>query len=371
MVLKTRPWDGSDPTRPPDSSSGQLGPYSANHLADHGFELRVSEASFRAPWTWPAVRRVLSTAALKRADLAGVGPAIATPVELCRADATVGIFEDAGSFAGMLRSTPARALIPGPLLLVACWLGERAATGSPQAVRRYRRILSGCDAVVYFSRNQTEVFRDLLGVPAAKLHPISYGVDADYFRRDDGPPGDYLLAAGSDFARDHRLLVDAVGDTGIRTMIFDPRPGPSVLPPNVTWHREPISNREYRRLLHGARAVVIPSRPVQYPSGQTVLLEAMAARVPAIISDSPAIRDYVDPGRTALLVAPGDSAALRKALLQVMADDQLVDELAVAAVAVARSRFTQAHMWAQIAGVLHGLLGPDAPVDGRGSVRML
>jgi glycosyltransferase involved in cell wall biosynthesis len=44
------------------------------------------------------------------------------------------------------------------------------------------------------------------------------------------------------------------------------------------------------------------------------LAEAMAAGVPVVASDVPACREVLDKGRCGLLVKPGDSAALAKAL---------------------------------------------------------
>jgi glycosyltransferase involved in cell wall biosynthesis len=59
-------------------------------------------------------------------------------------------------------------------------------------------------------------------------------------------------------------------------------------------------------------------------------MEAMAAEIPVIASAVGGIPELVEHGRNGLLVPPGDDAALADALLRVLGDRALADELAAA-----------------------------------------
>jgi len=273
-----------------------------------------------------------------------------------RADITLGIFEDQGSFAAFARGHHLRPLAPRRMALVVCWMAERALQADRSTLRAYRRVLSGADLVVFFSRNQAEVFQHLLGVDPARLLAVPFGIDQEFFAsvepRDDG----YVLAVGGDWSRDHELLVEAVRGTSIRTKIFAPKLDVPDLPSNVEWIPRVIDHVTYRDVLAGATLVVVPTIGTTYPGGQTVLLEAMASRKPVITTRSDAILDYIDDGVDGLLVPRGDSAALRAAIERLLADAPLRDSLAAGARAAVETRYNQAAMWASIAEGLHGVL---------------
>lgn len=74
------------------------------------------------------------------------------------------------------------------------------------------------------------------------------------------------------------------------------------------------------------------------------VLEAMSAGVPVVTSDLPVFREYLEPGRDALLVPVGDVDGLASALLAILTDDLLRDRLAGAG-----HRLVQRFTWAESA----------------------
>jgi glycosyltransferase involved in cell wall biosynthesis len=74
------------------------------------------------------------------------------------------------------------------------------------------------------------------------------------------------------------------------------------------------------------------------------VLEAMSAGLPVVTSDLPVFREYLVPGRDALLAPVGDVDALADALLAVLTDERLRGALAAAGQELVR-RFT----WAESA----------------------
>jgi phosphatidylinositol alpha-mannosyltransferase len=86
-----------------------------------------------------------------------------------------------------------------------------------------------------------------------------------------------------------------------------------------------VSEAEKAARLRAATVACFPS--IEGESFGVVLLEAMAAGAPIVASDLTGYRNVVRDGREALLVAPGDVAALAGALDRLLADPGLRDTL--------------------------------------------
>ena len=96
-----------------------------------------------------------------------------------------------------------------------------------------------------------------------------------------------------------------------------------------------VSDAELAGWYHSADAFVFPS--VKEGWG-LALLEAMASGLPAIATDIPVFREFLDRS-DAVLVPPADAAALSRAMLTVATDPALRPRLALAGPTVA-ARYT-------------------------------
>jgi phosphatidylinositol alpha-mannosyltransferase len=90
--------------------------------------------------------------------------------------------------------------------------------------------------------------------------------------------------------------------------------------PSVTWLGR-ITEGEKARRFRGATIACFPS--TEGESFGVVLLEAMAAGTPTVASDLTGYRHVARADREAVLVRPGDAAALRDALRRVLDEDAL------------------------------------------------
>jgi phosphatidylinositol alpha-mannosyltransferase len=86
-----------------------------------------------------------------------------------------------------------------------------------------------------------------------------------------------------------------------------------------------IDDGEKASRLRGADVFCAPS--LHGESFGVVLLEAMAARTPIVATEIPGYASVARPDREALLVAPGDAAALAEALGRVLKDGDLASSL--------------------------------------------
>ena len=100
------------------------------------------------------------------------------------------------------------------------------------------------------------------------------------------------------------------------------------LPARVTY-LEGVPNRVVQEARSRSRMAIVPS--VSRDASPTVVLEAMAARLPIVASRIGGIPDQIETEVSGLLVKPGDASALRAAIARVVNDAALAERLAAAA----------------------------------------
>lgn len=115
-----------------------------------------------------------------------------------------------------------------------------------------------------------------------------------------------------------------------------------------------VDDRELASRLRGADVLCAPSLGAE--SFGVVLAEAMAARTAIVASDIPGYREVARPGREALLVPPGDRAALAEALTTALTDPGRRGEL-VGAAAERVGRYSMRTLAGRYLELYRGLVG--------------
>jgi hypothetical protein len=146
--------------------------------------------------------------------------------------------------------------------------------------------------------------------------------------------------AGGNSLRDYGPLIAAASEIDapvtLATELVD---GP--VPANVT--AGPVPYERFFELLRDASVVVVPlADRDDRTAGQQTYLNAMALGKPTIVTDSPGVREYVEDGRTGLVVPPGDADAMRNALRWVLdpSNDDAVTRMTAAAAEAVRTTFS-------------------------------
>lgn len=183
------------------------------------------------------------------------------------------------------------------------------------------------------------------GCDAARVHVCPVGVDVQWFTPAPMPynrpevvfVGRFVEKKGIDvLLRAWPRVRQAVPDALLRLLGHGPleslaRSGGDGVIVELT---DPAARAEQvRAALRGARAVVSPSRTSQDGDVETLLLvnlEAQATGRPVVTTRHGGIPEYVDEGRTALLVDEGDERGLADALVEVLTDEDLALRLAAA-----------------------------------------
>jgi glycosyltransferase involved in cell wall biosynthesis len=167
----------------------------------------------------------------------------------------------------------------------------------------------------------------VLSTDEANRFPLVWRVDPERVRfvpwpyilsvaeRTNPPDGTWIFSGG-DSLRDYEPLLQAA--RGLPATVYVATRNPRIvgrrdLPPNV--RAGPVSPTRFTELLRGASVVVVPLAPTDDRSaGQTTYANAMALGKLVVATDVLGVRDYLEHGKTGLIVPPGDSPALRTAM---------------------------------------------------------
>lgn len=245
-----------------------------------------------------------------------------------------------------------------PLLGLVCWWAEELVAGQRPAAE-VARVASGLDRLFVLSRNQCEILT-AAGVDPAILRPLSFGVDERYYRpaAEPVPERFEVLAAGVDRGRDWASLVAAA--RLLPQVRFDVVTRPETIlrhdPPENLWVHPPVPMAQHRENLRAARLVVVPTHDLAYPTGQSVLLEAMACGAPVAVTATAAMADYLDPGRSTLSLPPGDPTGIAAVIEQALADPEGLARIGAQARRTVEESFRFSQMWEQVRGEVLGLL---------------
>jgi glycosyltransferase involved in cell wall biosynthesis len=225
------------------------------------------------------------------------------------------------SRAGMLRK-PLVGIVAG--LLNDPWGSARRRTTLP-LLRRMQ--------VVLYGPGELEGLR-ALGM-GDRVHVVPFGVDASFWAPGAGTPAGGVLAIGNDGHRDWQTLVAAAPSIPAPVRIFTRLAAPTTLPANVTWEpadwsAQVLTDEQVRDLYRQAAAVVVPTKDVPQPSGQSVTLQAMATARPVVLSRTRGLwaPDELRDGENLLLVAPGDPGELARAVCSLLDDPKRASAIA-------------------------------------------
>jgi glycosyltransferase involved in cell wall biosynthesis len=317
-----------------------------DHLEQHGLVLRWTDAVHEPRWA-----ESRSGVIVQRLETATVpfAQAVLMSRQLRRAPITLAMFEsEANAFLIGRRAWPWRK--PGVLAVVTCWLAHLLSSSGEIRRAGYRWAYQSVDRLYYLSENQGPILCEQLRLPADRLRYLPFGIDDEFFQPTGEPDGDYVLVVGRDRGRDWPTLLRAVDGLNMPVKIC-------CRPRDLEGHPVPsgvevlgyVDRYVYRSLLGRARVVAIATRPLLYPSGQSVLLEAMAMGRAVVVTHTEALTGYVSDGVTALTVVPGDSTALRDRILEAASDDVLRRRLGQGGRGAVEGTFNARRMWASVA----------------------
>jgi glycosyltransferase involved in cell wall biosynthesis len=245
--------------------------------------------------------------------------------------------------------------------MLTCWLAEDCQGMSSFQLRSVRRSIRSVSKVVVFSANQVPILQNYFGLEPECIDVVPFGVDTNYYNPSalsGAIGGGGLVAIGGDSRRDYATLAEAVRIADVPlTLVCYPRNIAGIsLPPQISV-LSGIYHDDYRRLLLSADLVVTPTVAPAYPSGQSVVLEAMSMGRATLTTESPAMREYVTNGVNGVLVPPREPATMAQVIRDLLADAGKRQSLGAAAAQTVRGSFGLEHMWHGVSKLMTAAAG--------------
>ena len=289
----------TSPTENPDLSDGLL------FLEEEGFQVDIEES---LPWPFnPLVNVHEFYSALDPIRAARV------MARVRRYDAVICVGDATAFFLMALRTLSGSRL---PVILIDPALGP----GYPRRKRLQDYVLPRVDCVIVFGRVQLDYLRAEYG-STVRPHFIHFRADTDFYQPSDRTvttDRPYVFSVGLDAARDFDTLAQAAREfatepvSDCRVVLHTSKPVSD--PVGLEISSEKVSFVRLRELYARSSVVAIPLRDAIHPGGITALVEAMAMARPIVVSASRGLADYLEDGRNAIVVPPGDARALSSAM---------------------------------------------------------
>jgi hypothetical protein len=333
-------------------------PYGLQYL-QRDFDVAWQDAQLSGIWRTRLAQRAGYALRAGAPGLKGsLGACYALP-HLAGADVALSVFENVGLGFARLEGHLRRTQRSIPHLMLTCWLAQDCQNMSRGQLRSVRKSLRSVSRLVVFSSNQAPILDHFLGVDPERVVTVPFGVDTSYYDAQNtvGPVGGGgLVAVGVDSARDYRTLMEAVRLSRVPlTLACNPRNIANLDVPRDVRVLSNLSHPEYRRLLLSADLVVTPTVAPAYPSGQSVMLEAMSMGRATLTTDSAAIRDYVTHEVDGVLVPPRDPEAMAELIVHLLADKERLQALGSAATLTVRENFCLQRLWRNVSGLMLSL----------------
>ncbi|HMN99748.1 MAG TPA: glycosyltransferase [Miltoncostaeaceae bacterium] len=233
-------------------------------------------------------------------------------------------------------------------MMISLWdtlAGDRALAGRAAAAALAgadRVTLAAADLVLADTAAGADWLGDRFGVPRSRVAVVPVGAEPEPFAPRPAPGGPPAALFYGKLAPLHGIatVLEAARAPGVPPVrvIGDGQLGPWLeeelrrdRPPGLTWERWVPYARLGDEL--GAAAIALGVFGTSDKAARVVpnkVWQAMAARRPVVTADTPAVREQLADGDSALLVPPGDAPALADALRRLAADAGLRERIAAA-----------------------------------------
>jgi glycosyltransferase involved in cell wall biosynthesis len=230
----------------------------------------------------------------------------------------------------------------------------------PNLARLLKLAVRPLSAIICFTTAQKNWWARSIGYQRAKF--VHLGYLYMHVNASKQQTGEYIFSGGR-IARDYQTLVRAVEGLRRRVVLVvgkDPITGRTglegtALSRDVEIYYD-IPYKRFLELMSGAILVVLPLENKPYAAGQMVLLDAMAVGKPIVATRTAGTIDYVEDGRTGLLVEPGNVSELREKILLLTRNSELRRNLAENAKERWETEFTVKAMQRKIQQVVINVL---------------
>jgi glycosyltransferase involved in cell wall biosynthesis len=240
-----------------------------------------------------------------------------------------------------------------PSIVLMGFIYTSRSSGLVNALRRayFRMVLRNVRCVICHSTLEVARYGAMFAGVGAKFAFVPWGTNVagrqEYLRtraRYQRPVGRIAVLSAGRSGRDYRTLVEAVRDLDVSlTIVCDRSEALAGITENaqVRVLRDCYDER-YLAELGAADIVVVPLAVEDISAGQMVIIQAMAYGKPTVVTRTPTVSEYLEDGRTALLVERANAKQMRETIQRLVDDPALRERLGRAALMDYEWRFSQA-----------------------------
>jgi glycosyltransferase involved in cell wall biosynthesis len=186
-----------------------------------------------------------------------------------------------------------------------------------------RLVTSGATHMTVLSPAEIEYYQGILGIPPGRItfSPLGW---YDVFS-DTGFPaatGDYIFSSGRSY-RDYGTLLKAI--TGLEAQLIINARRFNVqgyyCPPNVRIN-DLMPMAEFHALMVAAQFVILPLQDTPHAAGEGHIIQSMSAGKALIATRTASTENYVEDGKTGILVTPYNVDEMRSAIAYLLAHSE-------------------------------------------------
>lgn len=177
----------------------------------------------------------------------------------------------------------------------------------------------------------------------SRINVVQFGVDPSFWMP-GGERKNYILSVGNDGRRDFLTLLRAAPLINSEIVIVTSHHLPEPIPPNVrwikgSWHSEALSDVELRTLYQEAACVAVILRNSFQPSGQSVVLQAMACGTPVVLTKTDGLwsKELITDGENVVFVKEGNSDDIVQKIHELAVNESLRSRIVMNGLDVIRS----------------------------------
>jgi glycosyltransferase involved in cell wall biosynthesis len=213
--------------------------------------------------------------------------------------------------------------------------------GNPLKRAWMRFCLKNVDRCVIWASVESQRYAEAYGVSEAKFAFVPHHHTLHRYTYELADNGYVFTGGNAD--RDYGLFFEAVRDLPVTCVLATNRPAllsGLAVPANV--RIVSASPAEFRQLMARARIVVMPMRATLLHAGaQQSILNAMCMGKAVVLTDPEGGSDYIENGKTGVLIPYDDAAALSDAIRRLLDDPVEADAIGQRARAVAQGLTTE------------------------------
>ncbi len=251
-------------------------------------------------------------------------------------------------------------IIRKPIILLSSALAGALRTHMDSwVINFYKKIIPSVDVMTVYAEIEKEFFVEKFGMPPEKIIHIPYGTDWNFFSKKNTREKTIISAVGVDSLRDYDTFFKAVRNLSEKVVVAchpDNVKG-LIIPKNVACEFL-VPPQRVRDIFNQSKLVVVPCKEKLRGSGHMVVLEALSAARPVIVSKIKGMTSAfsLEDKKHLLYAKPHNPSALTFAIKSILKNQRAADRMGQRGSLLVKNQYTSYHLAINIDRILKSVL---------------